>query len=259
MEIVYGSSEILPGTGVTDDGGMGVADTPETETVEEVTATVTVFPVPEVCVAVTARPVFGRVFVVVAVGVGEGVAVVVVAATVVVSGTVVSVIADAVTVGVAFPLPAAPVSAGWMHPPARTNAITSRMIAAMMIAAIFRYGTGRCEGRAVLFPGAAVYPPPYALAPPLPYRMPTPGAGVFFHSARPGHAWLGGNRCSSQKFPPQYWQWKGSETFFPQVSHRGISLIESRLAQHKIFVFPEKFRYYELSEVCTHGVCRLDI
>jgi len=221
--------------GVTDGDGMGVAPTPETDRVP-VAAAVAVPPAVMVCVTETAGPVFGRVLVVVAVGVGEGVAVVVMT---VVAGTVVSAVTVAVSPGVIFALPAPSLPAGWMHPPARTKAITSRTIAAAIAAAIFRYGRGLLAGRAFPLSGAVAYPPPYALAPPLPYRMPTPGAGVFFHWARPAHAWFGGSRCSSQKFPPQYWQWKGSETVFPQVSQGGMSLSESGPAQHKISVFPE--------------------
>ena len=58
------------------------------------------------------------------------------------------------------------------------------------------------------------------------YRMPTPGAGVFFHSAMPAHAWLGGSRDRRRSFSRNTGN-KRSETLFPLKSQRVISLSHS--------------------------------
>ncbi len=67
------------------------------------------------------------------------------------------------------------------------------------------------------------YPPPVAVAvPPLPYDIPTPGAGFFFHEAIPVHSWAGGSRHFGQNAPLQCWQVKGSRHSSPQYSQRVI-------------------------------------
>ena len=64
---------------------------------------------------------------------------------------------------------------------------------------------------------SVTYPPTVALAaPPLPYDIPTPGAGFFLHESIPVHWWTGGSRQSGQNVPPQYWQVNGSVHSFPQ-------------------------------------------
>jgi hypothetical protein len=65
------------------------------------------------------------------------------------------------------------------------------------------------------------YPPPVALAvPPLPYDIPTPGAGFFFHESSPVHSWAGGSRHFGQNAPLQCWQVNGSRHSSPQYSQR---------------------------------------
>jgi hypothetical protein len=94
----------------------------------------------------------------------------------------------------------------------------------MMIAiAIITFSQGIPSGSLLVLSlcDTVPYPPRVAMAvPPLPYDIPTPGAGFFFHEAIPVHSWEGGSLHFGQNDPLQCWQVKGSGHSSPQYSQR---------------------------------------